>query len=312
MTAFKGRKVCAIGEAMVEMAPVEGGLYRRGFAGDTFNTAWHMAQWLGPAAEVGMVTRIGRDSLSDAFAAEMAADGLGLSGVFRDETRRMGLYLIQLDGVERSFHYWRETSAARHLADDESALRAALAGASLIHLSGITLAILSPEARERLFGLLAEARATGAVVSFDPNIRPRLWTSAAALRDTIARMLTLTDIGLPSFDDEAAHWGDTSPAATIERFRQAGVAEVVVKDGAGPVTCLIAGRAETFDTPPVTGIRDTTGAGDAFNAGYLAARLTGLPPQAALRAGQALSAVVLRHNGARATASAMADLPRLV
>ena len=44
--------VRAIGEAMVEMAPVGEGLYRRGFAGDTFNTAWHMAQWLGPGSGV--------------------------------------------------------------------------------------------------------------------------------------------------------------------------------------------------------------------------------------------------------------------
>ena len=70
--------VRAIGEAMVEMAPVGGGLYRRGFAGDTFNTAWHMARWLGARANVGMVTRVGKDSLSDAFVAGMAADGMAV------------------------------------------------------------------------------------------------------------------------------------------------------------------------------------------------------------------------------------------
>src|SRR5574343_1622352 len=102
--------VRAIGEAMVEMAPVGGGLYRRGFAGDTFNTAWHMGRWLGARAVVGMVTRVGQDAVSDAFVAGMAADGLTTDGVARDASRLMGLYMIELDGGERSFHYWRDTS----------------------------------------------------------------------------------------------------------------------------------------------------------------------------------------------------------
>lgn len=310
MTTGVPLKVCAIGEPMIEMAPVEGGLYRRGFAGDTFNTAWHMAQWLGPArAAVGMVTRIGRDSLSDAFAAEMAEDGLSLSGVSRDDERRMGLYMIELSGVERSFHYWRDMSAAKRLADDLAALTSALSGAALIHLSGITLAILSPDARLRLFEALSNARQTGALISFDPNIRARLWPSADVLRDTMARMLTLTDIGLPSFDDEALHMGDATAADTIRRFRAAGVREVVVKNGAGPVDFATPDLVGRVETPSVSGIRDTTGAGDAFNAGYLAARLVGKPVEAAIPAGQAMAAEVLRHLGARAPKAAIASLP---
>lgn len=306
---FAARKVCAIGEPMIEMAPVEGGLYRRGFAGDTFNTAWHMAQWLGPRAEVGMVTRIGRDSLSDAFAAEMAADGMGLRGVMRDDERRMGLYLIELDGVERSFHYWRDLSAARRLADDAAALEAALTGAGLIYLSGITLAILSPEARERLFAVLARARTAGAVIAFDPNIRARLWSSAEVMRATLAQMLPLVDIGLPSFDDEALHWGDGSPEATLARFRAAGVAEVVVKNGAGEVLHHAQGQTGRVATPAVQGIRDTTGAGDAFNAGYLSARLLGQAAAVAIAFGQVMAAAVLRHAGARASKAAIAAIP---
>ena len=111
-------KVVSIGEAMVELAPVGEGLFRRGFAGDTYNTAWHMAQLLGGRAEVGFATRVGQDSLSDSFVAGLQADGLSIAGVGRDAARTMGLYLIELDGVERRFHYWRGASAARGLADD--------------------------------------------------------------------------------------------------------------------------------------------------------------------------------------------------
>ena len=307
---FTARSVRAIGEAMIEMAPVGDGLYRRGFAGDTFNTAWHMAQWLGSAAEVGMVTRLGQDSLSDCFAAEMVDDGMVLAGVTRDLKRRMGLYLIELDGAERSFHYWRDTSAARRLADDAGALERAIAGAGLIHLSGITLAILAPAARETLFAALGRARAGGAVISFDPNIRPRLWTSMEDMRRTITRMLHLTDIALPSLDDETAHFGDANAEATLTRFAAAGVAEVVLKDGAGTVRVMDHGQHHAIPTPPVQGIRDTTGAGDAFNAGYLAARLTGRTTAEAVAAGQCMAAEVLTHFGARAPKDAIARIPR--
>ena len=312
MVTFSNRTTVALGEAMVELAPVEGGLYRRGFAGDTFNTAWHMAQLLGPRAEVGYVTRVGQDRLSDAFVGEIAADGLKVAGISRDPLRTMGLYLIELDGVERSFHYWRSTSAARGLADDRDRLARALDGAGLICLSGITLAILPSTARQVLFDVLAEARKAGTVVAFDPNIRPRLWSSPQEIRETLAQMLPLTDIALPSFDDEATHMGDASPTATVARFAAAGVREVVVKTGNGPVSYLSAGITGTVDTPPVSGIRDTTGAGDAFNAGYLAARLLGQPVARAVGLGQTLAAEVIRTPGARAAKDKARDIGRLL
>lgn len=311
MLTFTSNKMLSIGEAMVEMAPVGDGLYRRAFAGDTFNTAWHLAQRLGAQAIVGFVTRIGQDQLSNAFAAELATDGIDSSGISRDPQRKMGLYVIELDGVERSFHYWRDSSAARLLADDPQEMGRALQGAALIHLSGITLAILSPEARVTLFAALGQARRDGAVVSFDPNIRPRLWTSADEIRATVTAMLQIADIALPSFDDEATYFQDSSPAETIRRMVAAGVQEVVVKDGPGAAHYHADGQSGQLPTPPVAAIRDTTGAGDAFNAGYLAARLIGLDARRAIGSGQALAAEVLQHPGARAPKSAIAALPPL-
>lgn len=310
MATFPNRRAVAIGEAMVELAPVEGGLYRRAYAGDTFNTIWHMAQLLGPAGTTGFVTRVGRDGLSEAFVAEMASDGLDVSRVARDPERGMGLYLIELDGAERSFHYWRSASAARRLADDSAALAAALDGAGLAHLSGITLAILPPAGRDALFAVLGEARGKGTLVSFDPNIRPRLWSSRDEIRETIARMLALTDIALPSFDDEAAHWADRAPEATIARLAASGVGEIVVKNGAGSVRFRTGDVEGDRPTPPVDGIRDTTGAGDAFNAGYLAARLAGLAPDGSIACGQALSAEVIRTPGARGARDTVRALGR--
>lgn len=293
------KKMLAIGEAMLELAPVEGGTFRLGYAGDTFNTLWHAAQLLGPRARAGFVTRIGEDRLSDRFLAEMAADGLDLAAVQRDPEREMGLYMIELEGTERSFHYWRQHSAARRLADDPDLLDQALSSANFVHVSGITLAILSPEARDTLFDAVANAREAGARISFDPNYRPRLWASPSEARDTITRMLAHTDIALPSFDDEAALWGDVNPELTLERLRRHGLAEIAVKDGARPVWHLAEGHTGRCDTPVLTELRDTTGAGDAFNAGYLAARLLGHPVEDAIGWGQSVGGAVLGESGAR-------------
>ena len=102
----------------------------------------------------------------------------------RDPERTLGLYMIELDGAERRFLYWRDISAARRLADDPVGSPPALAGAELIHVSGITLAVIGAEGRANLFGGFgASARARGARVSFDPNLRRRLWPDDATARD---------------------------------------------------------------------------------------------------------------------------------
>jgi 2-dehydro-3-deoxygluconokinase len=290
--------VVAIGEAMIELAPVANNLFQRCYAGDTFNTLWHMAQLLGNDVAASFVTRVGQDKLSDDFVESLKRDSLEVSAIGRDVERIMGLYMIELDGVERHFQYWRESSAARRLADDPTALEQAVDGANLIHLSGITLAILSETARATLFDVLTQARKAGSRVSFDPNIRPRLWRDRSEIRDTVSRFLTITDIALPSFDDEAANWGDATPEATVKRLAAAGVNEIAVKNGAGAILFREGRRTHQRNTPPVIGIKDTTGAGDAFNAGYLATRLRGLSQEEAVYVGQALSAQVIRTSGA--------------
>lgn len=308
MNTTRARKIVAVGEAMLEMSPVEGGLFRLNYAGDTFNTLWHAALLLGPRARAGFVTRVGKDRLSENFVAEMVADGLEVSGVGRDQDRTMGLYMIELDGAERSFHYWRHHSAARRLADDPEFLLKALSDADIVHVSGITLAVIGHQGRKTLFAVLDAARSQGTKVAFDPNIRPRLWSSREETQGAYENMIMRTDIALPSFDDEASLWGDTTSEATIQRLLNWGVDEVAVKNGPHPVAFTAAGMASVCDTPAVSEVRDTTGAGDAFNAGYLAFRLLGSTPLQAIGMGQELARNVIALAGARADRSKLREL----
>ena len=292
------RNVVGVGEAMLEFAPVGDGLYRRGFAGDTLNTCWHMAELIGGSGSVGYLTGIGTDPWSEHFLAFLASGGVDGSRIYRDPARTIGLYVISLDGAERSFTYWREASAARRLADDPVRLAEALRGIGLIHVSGITIAIIGDEGRRNLLQALDRARAEGAVVSFDPNARLRLWPDEDTLRGATWNMMEVTDILLPSFDDEAKIWGDATPDATLARMEGYGVREIAVKNGAEAVLFSVDGVRGEAPTPSIQTVRDTTGAGDAFNAGYLAARLAGSTPAQSCELGQQVAAEVIGHFGA--------------
>ena len=161
------------------------------------------------------------------------------------------------------------------------------------------MAILSPADRVTLFAALAEARENGARVSFDPNIRPGLWASMDEVRQVIPQALAVTDIALPSFDDEAAVWGDPHPKATIARLASAGVGEVAVKDGADqfrycptiPSRSSRHQRFRAFVIPPGQAMGSTQG--------ICRPDCLGQAPESAVAVAPGFSGDVIRRPGAR-------------
>jgi 2-dehydro-3-deoxygluconokinase len=294
-----GPSVASIGECMLELSGSGGDGWRMGFAGDTFNTLWTMRALLPETAATDYVSAFGDDPFSARQRAFMAESGIGTAKSPVIAGARPGLYAITLTGAERSFTYWRSDAAARQLASDPAALAESLSGRALAYFSGITLAILEPEARQTLFGALATARGHGSLIAFDPNYRPRLWASAEAAREAFSQALALADIALPTFPDEQTLYGDTAMETTARRMEAAGAGEIVVKDGPSPALLFGGGASRRLPAMPTEAI-DTTGAGDSFNGSYLAARLLGDEPEAAVTRAHRVASAVVRVRGALA------------
>jgi 2-dehydro-3-deoxygluconokinase len=287
-------RIVCIGEGMLELRRV-GEAWQLGHGGDVLNTAIHLAR---AGHEVGFLTAVGKDAFSQDLKRQWTAEGLDPTLVLDHPDQQAGLYAVSTDEAgERSFTYWRDTSAARAmfaLPESEQAVAMA-ATAELAYFSLITLAILPPEGRARLLALAGEVRARGGKVAFDGNYRPRLWASAADARVARDAAIASADIGLPTLDDERALSGESSAAIVAQHWQALGCAETVVK--LGEAGCRL---PDGTVVPPRRRLHpvDTSGAGDAFNAGYLAARLAGLHAAEAARTGQELAGLVIMKPGA--------------
>lgn len=176
-----------------------------------------------------------------------------------------------------------------------------------IYLSGITLAILDSDSRERLWKLLEKVKQKGAKIIFDTNYRASLWPDVDSARTTIKQTLNYVDIALPTFEDERTLFGDVTPEACAQRLLKNGITEVIVKCGSEPALVATIDQKERVPACSIEKekVVDTTGAGDSFNAAYLAARWLGIKPIKAAQWGHQLAASVVAYRGAIIPLTAM-------
>lgn len=296
--------IATIGEVMVELAPfptqatTEPDLMALSFAGDTYNTAIYMAR-LG--IQTDYVTQLGVDPYSAQILAQMDREKIGVSLINCLPGRTPGLYIIRNtpDG-EREFFYWRKEAPARELfanAKDAAHLTQQLASCDCVYLSGITLAIISADARQHLLQSLRELRQQGVKIAFDSNYRPRLWSSPAEAQAAMLAIMQHTDIALLTLDDEELLWGDNTLTGCIARYQDFGISELVLKRGAKEAIIIADDQETHVPVPPVNNIVDTTGAGDTFNAGYLASRFQGGSITEAAQQGIRCAGIIIRHRG---------------
>jgi len=290
--------LCVFGEGMLELSGIRDGAARFGYGGDALNTAIHLAR-LGASPQ--FVSALGDDPHSVWLREEWSSEGLLLDHCLTVKGGIPGLYAISVDDHgERSFTYWRSESAARSFFSQPDTERAvdAMLGASLLYLTGITLSIFGKDHQRRIIDLMRSARAGGAEVAFDLNYRPKGWPLIGDARAIIGQAIDNASICFVSLEDWTLLHGAADAASIADELSERGCAEAIVKDGARGCYLKSEGVREWAPAREVKKPVDTTGAGDGFNAAYLAARLKDASPLEACAAGNDLAGAVIQHTGA--------------
>ena len=294
--------IALIGECMIELQEVDGVL-RRSFGGDTLNTAVYLSRLTANKdVNVSYVTALGQDKISQEMVDAWHAEGIDTQFVQRSETRQPGLYMVETDNTgERSFLYWRDAAAAKFWLETATEdLLESLLKQDVIYLSGISLAILPPASREKLYDLLGRYKNAGGKVFFDNNYRPKLWASAEEAAEGFKRILSVTHTGLLTFDDEQALFGDEKVEECIERTRALGVQEIVIKQGGGECLIITADDSISVAAQKIApkDVIDTTAAGDSFAAGYLSKRILDETSAVSAEKAHQVASTVIQHKGA--------------
>ena len=261
------------------------------WGGDTSNVAIGVAR-LGHS--VSYLTRVGADPFGDGFIALWTRNGVDTSLVARDQGRRTGLYFVSFDSQgKHSLTYYRKDSAASAIAPDMVQERL-LSNYRVLHLSGISLG-MSPSALATGLALEEAARRSGCMVSFDVNYRPAQWRSSAEASEAIGSAIAGGVDFLEVTDDEmsALGWGEGIDALVC-RFPKA--ATIILKRGKQGASLWRAGERAEISSFEVA-VKDTVGAGDSFDSGFLSATLRGASLREAGRIAAATAALTCTGTG---------------
>ena len=262
--------VAALGEAMVEFNQTVAGQaqFLQGFGGDTSNVAIAAAR---AGARSAYLTRIGGDAFGQMLLQLWAHEGVNTAGVSTASASPTGIYFVTHGPQGHEFSYRRADSAASRMTPQWLAGAPAelIRAARALHVSGISLAI-SPGACDTVFEAMVLAREAGTMVSFDSNLRLKLWPLTRA-RACIAQAVALSDIFLPSLEDMDTLTGLKDADSIVDWGHAQGARLVVLKMGADGALASNGQKHQRFAARAAT-VRDATGAGDCF-CGNLLARL---------------------------------------
>ena len=286
--------IVCLGEPLIEFnRPKEGDgrTWLQGFGGDSQNVAIAAAR---QGASTGYLTSVGQDWMGDAFLDLWKSEGVDASRVTRHPTAPTGVSFVTHSAAGHKFDYLRKNSAASLMTPDMLPADY-IAGTRVFHLSAIGQAI-SDGARATCDTAIEIARKAGVKVSYDTNLRLRLWELDVA-REVIDATIARCDIALPSLDDSQQLTGLKEPEAIAAYYLELGAPLVALKLGAEG--SLIATRErQTRIAPHLVEAVDATGAGDTFDGAFLTRLLAGDDAETAARYANVAAALSTTGYGA--------------
>jgi 2-dehydro-3-deoxygluconokinase len=267
----------AIGEALVELnQPRDGAPFVQGFGGDTSN-AMIAAARLG--ADAAYFTAVGADRFGQALTELWLNEGVDASRIVVNGGAHTGLYFVTHGAKGHEFSYMRAGSAASRISETDLP-NGRIRATKILHVSGISQAI-SSSAADAVFAAIDIARDAKRLVSYDPNLRLKLWPLRRA-RAIIHEAMRSCDIALPGLDDGQALTDRSDPDAIVDFYLRLGAPVVVLKLGKEGAIAATGKRRERIAGYPVAAV-DATGAGDCFDGAFLAEYVQRGDPFAAAR-----------------------------
>lgn len=297
-------EILTFGEAMAMfVADTPGDLtdiehFHRRLAGADNNVAIGLSR-LG--FHVGWLSRVGADSFGEFIHRALKAEGIDDRYIHIDEQHPTGLVFKERTqgGADPRVEYLRRGSAASHLAI-EDAKAVDLQSLTHLHATGITPA-LSDSACQLSRHLMKQARAHGASISFDPNLRPSLWPSENSMRTTLNELAGLADWVLPGLSEGQQLTGQKTPHDVAGYYLDQGASAVIIKLGAegSYYRGTLDGKEESFTIAGchVAEVVDTVGAGDGFAVGVISALLDGETARQAVQRGNLIGAQAIQVVG---------------
>lgn len=217
------------------------------------------------------------------------------------ENKQVGLYMIKthIDG-ERNFTYWRGNSAAKQVLTHLSYIQQVELenNTDIFYFSGISLAVLDQNDRTLFWNLLVLLKRRGTKIVFDTNYREKLWLNVTDAKDQYQKAFSFSDVVFPGGEDFSLLYGIDTIDAIAAYLQPYAIEEMVLKNGIEGMLCVSNQQREFVRVVPVESVIDTTSAGDAFNAGYLAAKLNGKNMTESAAFAASISAFVIQHRGA--------------
>jgi 2-dehydro-3-deoxygluconokinase len=286
--------IVSIGEPLIEFnRPKEGDgrTWLQGFGGDSQNVAIAAAR---QGASAGYLSSVGQDWMGDAFLELWKSESVDASRVTRHPTAPTGVSFVTHGPSGHKFDYLRKGSAAS-LMTPADVPKDYIAGARFLHVSAIGQAI-SADARAACDTAIALARAAGVKVSYDTNLRLRLWDLETA-RQKIHATIPSCDIALPSLDDSQQLTGLAEPDEIADFYLELGAPMVALKMGSDGALLARPGKRIRIEPHRVQSV-DATGAGDTFDGAFLARLLEGDDPETAARYANVAAALSTTGYGA--------------
>lgn len=243
----------------------------------------------------GWISRLGDDEFGKMLYNVYRGEGVDVSQVTFDKNHPTGIFFRQPTGSGSYQNFYYRSNSACTAMTPEMLDEAYIASAKYLHVSGVTLAVSDSMAKtaQRAMEIAKENKVT---VAFDANLRMKMWTAAQA-RETIDRILHLTDVAFCGIEEGEVLFGTTDPDAQAEALQNYGIHTVIIKVGKDGAIGYEDGQKIVSPTLQVKQIVDKFGAGDAFAAGFIAGKLKGFDFTNCLKLANSVGALSITSAG---------------